>query len=171
MKESPSSPVASGFSRAASDPPQTTFVADEDDPEEHFQPAGGGGFKESFLAEVRRSKLGFYQMTVAQAHRIEVQGDRVVFEFTPVHRMMRDQLEGNRSWLEPLASRLAGRRMLVTSALVDAPAATSGGGSAEPGGRSAAGPSEELKAEAAAIPDMKTLLELLPLDIRNIEKM
>ena len=74
----------------------------EEDEEERPLATGSGGFKEAFLAEVRRSKVGFYQMTVAQAQRIDVQGDRVVFEFTPVHRLMRDQLEQNRAWLDSL---------------------------------------------------------------------
>ena len=120
----------------------------------------GGGFKDAFLAQVRQSKLAFYQMTVAQAYRIEVQGDRVLFEFTPVHQLMRDQFEQNRAWLEPLAARVAGRRMQIASAIVEAPA------KAEPasvGGP--AGPSADLKAEAAADPGMQAVLDVLPVEI------
>jgi hypothetical protein len=143
-------------------------VADDGEAEEEpAMPVGGTGFKEAFLGEVRRSKVGFYQMTVAQAHRIEVQGDRVVFEFTPTHKLMRDQLEQNRAWLEPLAARIAGRRMQVVSALVEAPA-PQGGGGAQGGGPDEAA---ALKAEAAADPDVKMLLDLLPAEIRDVEKM
>jgi len=116
-----------------------------------------------FLAQVRQSKLAFYQMTVAQAYRIDVQGDRVVFEFTPVHRLMRDQLEQNRGWLEPLAARVAGRRMQVVSTVVEAPP-----GAAPAAG--SAGPSPDLKAEAAADPGMQALLDLLPVEITDVEK-
>jgi DNA polymerase-3 subunit gamma/tau len=162
-------PAASAPSRPApTAPPQTTFVADDGEAEEEpAMPVGGTGFKEAFLGEVRRSKVGFYQMTVAQAHRIEVQGDRVVFEFTPTHKLMRDQLEQNRAWLEPLAARIAGRRMQVVSALVEAPA-PQGGGGAQGGGPDEAA---ALKAEAAADPDVKMLLDLLPAEIRDVEKM
>ncbi len=148
------------------DPPQTTFVAEEEEFEERPQALGSGGFKETFLAQVRQSKLAFYQMTVAQAYRIEVQGDRVVFEFTPVHRLMRDQLEQNRSWLEPLAARIAGRRMQVVSAIVDAPAKPERGGS----GGGVVGPAPDLKAQATADPAMQAVLDLIPVEITDVER-
>ena len=72
-----------------------------------------GGIKDSFLAEVQRTKAGFYRMTLSPAHRIEVEGDRIVFSFAPVHKMFKDQVESNRTWLEPLAARVAGRKMTV----------------------------------------------------------
>jgi DNA polymerase III subunit gamma/tau len=163
------------------DPPQSTFVADEpEDPEPSPQAAlPPGGFKDALLAEIRRAKQAFYQMTVAQAHRIDVQGDRVVFEFAPLHRMMRDQLEQSKAWLEPLAARIAGRRMQIVGTLVEAPETpapdrrpgAAGGAGTAGGPSSPAAPSADLKAEAAANPDMKTLLELLPVEIRDVEKM
>lgn len=119
------------------------------------------GLKDAFIEEVRRTKVGFYRMTVAQAHRIEVEGDRIVFSFTPAHRLLKDQLEQNRTWLEPLAARVAGRRMLVVGTMAEpasAPAAP-------------AGPPDDLKAEAAADPGMQTLLELMPLEIKDVERL
>jgi hypothetical protein len=135
-------------------------------------PAGepSAGFKESFLGEVRKTKLAFYQMTVAQAHRIDVQGDRVLFEFTPVHRLMRDQLEQSRGWLEPLAARVAGRRMQVASAIVEGgPKAEAGPAAASVSG-GASGPAPDLKSEAVADPGMQAVLDLLPVEITKVEK-
>jgi hypothetical protein len=58
----------------------------------------------------------FYGTVVAQAQRIDIEGDRVVFTFAPQHRALRVQLDQNRTWLDALASQLSGRRMTVTSA-------------------------------------------------------
>jgi DNA polymerase-3 subunit gamma/tau len=131
------------------------------------------GIKEAFLAEVRRAKSGFSSMVVAQAHRIEVEGDRILFSFAPAHRLMKDQVEQNRGWLEPLAARVAGRRMHVVGTTVEPSpepsAARRGGSDAAPEAPETR--SEDLKAEAVADPDMKTLLELIPLEIRDVEKM
>jgi DNA polymerase III subunit gamma/tau len=134
--------------------------------------APSGGLKDAFLAEVQRTKVGFFRMTVEQAHRIDVEGDRIVFTFAPTRRLMKDQLEQSRTWLEPLAARVAGRRIQVVAALADAQAApdvlAAESGAAPP--HAPAGPSEDLKAEAVADPGMKTLLELIPLEIKDVER-
>ena len=103
------------------------------------------GLKDAFIEEVRRAKDAFYKMTVAQAHRVDVDGDRIVFWFAPARRMCKEQVEKNRSWLEPLAARVAGRRMVVTANIAEA--------------------------EAAADPGMQTLLELMPLEIKDVERL
>jgi DNA polymerase-3 subunit gamma/tau len=123
------------------------------------------GLKDAFLAEVRRTKVGFYKMTVEQAQSVERQGDRLVFSFLPNQRLLKDQLEQNRTWLEPLAARIAGRRVHVTAVVVDAPVAPTAG-SPSP----TRAPQAELVAEVAADPDIKTLLELLPLEIKDVEQ-
>jgi hypothetical protein len=85
------------------------------------------------------------------------------------------QIEKNRAWLEPLAARVAGRRMLVVANIAEPAAAPplsrpdGSSGAANPA--ASPGPSEDLKAEAAADPGMKTLLELLPLEIKDVERM
>ena len=134
------------------------------------------GLKDAFIEEVRRAKDAFYKMTVAQAHRIDVEGDRIVFLFTAARRAGKDQIEKNRSWLEPLAARVAGRRIVVAANIAEpeaaAPASSPANGEApaKPAGASS-GPSEDLKAEAAADPGMQTLLELMPLEIKDIERL
>src|SRR5258708_3957658 len=89
-------------------------------------PRGAGGpnlnavaaadVKEAFLGEIRKTKKFFHGTVVAQAQRIDVEADRVVFVFGPQHRALRAQLEQNRPWLEAAASQLAGRKMTVTAA-------------------------------------------------------
>jgi DNA polymerase-3 subunit gamma/tau len=134
----------------------------------------GAGLRDAFIEEVRRTKEAFYRMTLAQAHLVEVEGDRIVFSFAPARRVGKSQIEKNRTWLEPLAARVAGRRMLVVANIAEPAAAPSA--SSPEGDRSSAnpappsGPSEDLKKEAAADPGMKTLLELIPLEIKDVER-
>jgi hypothetical protein len=130
--------------------------------------------RDAFIEEVRRAKEAFYRMTVAQANQVDVEGDRIVFSFAPARRAGKDQIEKNRTWLEPLAARVAGRRMLVVANIAEpspAPPLSSpdaGDNAAKP--QAPAGPSEDLKAEAVADPGMKTLLELMPLEIKDVER-
>jgi hypothetical protein len=74
-----------------------------------------GDLKEAFLAEVQSAKKYFYGTVIAQAHRIEVEGERIVVSYAPQHRTMRLQLDQNRPWLEEVASRVAGRKMTVVA--------------------------------------------------------
>ena len=45
----------------------------------------------------------FYGMVIAQAQKVEVEGDAIVFTFAPVHKSLKAQLEGKRAWIEQLA--------------------------------------------------------------------
>ena len=59
----------------------------------HVQPVAPEMLKDAFLAEVRKAKKFFYGTVVAQAQRIDIDGDRVVFTFAPQHRALRVQLD------------------------------------------------------------------------------
>ncbi len=138
--------------------------------------ASSVGLTDAFVEEVRRTKDAFYKMTVAQAHRVDVEGDRIVFSFAPARRVGKEQVEKNRAWLEPLAARVAGRRMVVAASISEPE--TAGPASSPASGAASAkspatpsGPPEDLKAEAAADPGMQTLLELMPLEIKDIERL
>ncbi len=72
--------------------------------------------KDAFLDEIKKSKKFFHGTVVAQAQRIDVDGDRIVFAFGPQHRTLREQLEQTRPWLEQTASDLAGRKMSIAAA-------------------------------------------------------
>ncbi|RPJ73807.1 MAG: hypothetical protein EHM24_07250, partial [Acidobacteria bacterium] len=167
--------------RAAVAPPTVTpaplaAAPVEDDEGPAMEADGGTGAKEALLAEIRRVKVGFYRMTVAQAERIEVHGDRVVFSFSAAHKFLKDQLDQAKPWLEPLAAKVTGRRMQVLGVLAEGRAEPAGPVPADDGPGSgqaprSSSPQADLKAEALADPEMKTLLELIPLEIRDVEKM
>jgi hypothetical protein len=129
------------------------------------------GFQDAFLEEVRRANAGFFMMGLAQAQRVEVESDRIVFTFAPPKRAAREVVEKGRTWLEPMAARVAGRRMLVMAVVSDAamPAAGSPGNGGSYANGAAAPLTDELKDRALSDPGMQTLLELMPLDIKSVE--
>jgi DNA polymerase-3 subunit gamma/tau len=143
-------PVASGFSRT---------------------------FKDSFLAEIRKTKAVFYNMFVAQAQKIEVVGDAVTFTFSANQRALRDQVEQNKAWLETVAQQIAGRRIVVTSTQDTSTAPgpeprASGNSSSDP--RAASPESDKkaaLKEQALADDSVQAMLEVFPAEIRDVEEM
>ena len=158
-----------GTATAPPAPPRTDAPAP--DPATPAAPEAAGGFKDAFLEEVRRANAGFYMMGPAQAQRIEVESDQIVFTFAPPKRAAREVMEKGRTWLEPLAARVAGRRMLVTTILADTalPSTGSPGSGSSHGTGPATLLTDELKAKASSDPGMQTLLELMPLDIKSVE--
>jgi DNA polymerase-3 subunit gamma/tau len=128
-------------------------------------------FKEQFLAEIQRSKAVFYGTVVAQAHRIDVDGDRVTFSFTPTQRAMRDQVEQNRAWVESVATKIAGSRIAVRTALIDAAPKGAAAGDEAEGARVPAAKAPDLKAVALGDAGVQALLDVFPADIREVEEM
>ena len=123
--------------------------------------------KETFLAEIRKAKIFFYNTVVAQAHKIEFGPDRVTFTFLPTHRTLREQLEQNRAWLETIASTIAGKRMTIAAVQAEAPAA--------PEPAKAAASAEPLKPadlKAAAMSDaaVQAMLDVFPTEIEDVEE-
>jgi DNA polymerase-3 subunit gamma/tau len=139
--------------------------------------------KEAFLAEVKKSKKFFHGTVVAQAQRIDVEGDAIVFVFTPQHRALRTQLDQIRPWLEETAARLAGRKMRVISDEGErAPAnelregnEPAEGSASEPVGESEGrSPSEKkdaLKQRALSDSGVQAMLDVFAAQIRDIEEM
>src|SRR5262245_28808313 len=72
-------------------------------------------FKDAFLAEIRKNKVAFYNMVVAQARTIEVGADRVVFTFSASQRALKEQVEQNKAWLESIALQAGGRKVTVAA--------------------------------------------------------
>lgn len=130
--------------------------------------------KEAFLDEIRKGKKFFHGTVVAQAQRIDVAGDRIVFVFAPQHQTLRVQLDQTRSWLEETASRLAGRKITVSSAEgVAAPAAApseqpnaAGAKASQPEDRARA-----LKERAMSDTGVQAMLDVFAAEIRDIEEM
>ena len=109
----------------------------------------------------------FYNTVVAQAQKIEFGPERVTFSFLPAHRMLREQVETNKQWLEQIASGVAGKRMTVGAAQaegVPAPVAAAAG----------PGPSQpkppDLKTTAMADSAVQAMLDVFPAEIENVEE-
>jgi DNA polymerase-3 subunit gamma/tau len=123
--------------------------------------------KDSLLAEIRAGKGFFYNTVVAQAQKIDVDGDRVTFTFLPAHRALREQFDQSRAWLEAAAERLTGRKISVTAvqSAGDTPAP-------EPEQKSSTAPAKrDLKAEALSSTGVQALLDVFPAEIRDVEEM
>jgi DNA polymerase-3 subunit gamma/tau len=143
--------------------------------------------KDAFLGEIRKAKKFFYGTVVAQAQRIDVEGDKVVFAFGPQHRALRVQLEQNRPWLEAAATQLAGRNMAVTAAEgAGAPLVPPKPGFAAEGGKP--GPAgaggtpmtavegghdrqQSLKERALSDTGVQTMLDVFAAEIKDVEEM
>jgi DNA polymerase-3 subunit gamma/tau len=126
--------------------------------------AGEGG-RDAFLLEIRKSKQMFYNTVVAQAQKIEFGPERVTFSFLPAHRMLREQFETNRQWLEQIATAVAGRRMTVGAAQADAvPEPVAAGPSASPS------KPPDLKTTAMADSAVQAMLDVFPAEIENVEE-
>ncbi len=127
-----------------------------------------GNFKDAFLAEIRKGKPVLYNMCVAQAQRIEVNGDRAVFTFAAGQRALREQFEQNRAWLESAAQQAAGRKIAVAAVQLEAaPAPAAGPGEPPPPPDRKA----ELRQQALAEPGIQAMLEVFPAEIRDVEEM
>jgi DNA polymerase-3 subunit gamma/tau len=129
--------------------------------------------RDAFLDEVRKSKKFFYGTVVAQAQRIDIDGDKVVFTFAPQHKALRVQLDQTKVWLDALASRLAGRKMTVVSA-EGAPAASPARAGAAPA--AAADPAAkdrqtDLRQQALADSGVQAMLDVFAAEIKDIEEM
>ena len=131
-------------------------------------------FKDALLAEIRSGKAFFYNTIVAQAQKIEVAEDRVTFTFLPTHRMLREQFEQSRSWLEQTAERVAGRRVIVEAVEGGAGQAAGDAGRAErsaPAADAPGGARRDLKAEAMSSTTVQAVLDVFPAEIRDVEEM
>jgi DNA polymerase-3 subunit gamma/tau len=121
--------------------------------------------KDAFLAEIKASKVFFYNTVVAAAYRVDVTPERVTLAFLPNQKVPRQQAEGARAWLEDLAERVSGRRIPVVVAVADAPAGTpSPAPAAEPASE------EDLRKEALSDPTVQALFEIFPVERSKVEE-
>ncbi len=106
-----------------------------------------GPFKDAFLAEIRKNKVAFYNMVVAQARTIDIGADRIEFTFSANQRALREQVEQNKAWLESMALQAGGRRFTVvaTQDSSTAPSSEPRASSPEPRATSPESPSPELR--------------------------
>ena len=125
-------------------------------------------FKDAFLDEIRRVKKFFHGTVIAQAQRIDVDGDRVVITFGPQHRALRSQLEQTRPLLETIAAQLSGRKMSVVAAEGTPPPPTRSAPGAPPvqDEKKAA-----LREQALADSGVQAMLDVFAAEIKDVEEM
>ena len=127
------------------------------------------GFKDALLAEIRKSKVVFYNTVVAQAQKIEVTAERVTFTFSAAQRALRDMFEQNRAWLESLAQQVAGRKSRGDERQSDLDSAGRCRSASEDA--PAADKKSALREQALADAGVQALLEVFPAEIRDVEEM
>jgi len=158
------SSVASGFSRTEKPAAVASGVSRTD-----------ASVKDALLTEVRKAQGVFYNTVLAQAKKVEFEGDRITFVFSPTQRTMKDMFEQKRTWLETLAQQVSGRKMTV--AAVQGADVQRDSGEPPAGLPPAAAKPEAqdkksaLREQALADASVQALLEVFPAEIRDVEEM
>jgi DNA polymerase III gamma/tau subunit len=149
-------------SPAASSAPAARSTAPVPAPVE--SPKAAGDLKTALLTSIREQSRTFYGMVVAQAQKIEIEGNAVVFTFAPVHKTLRTQLGHKRAWVEQLAQALAGRKMTVVDReAAPAPAAEADAAAAE-------AHQADLRARVQAEPAVQAVLDVFGGQIEDVEE-
>jgi len=153
--------------QAASAPPQAAEARREkSDPggAKTPDPAPGTDLKSALLSSIREQNKAFYGMVLAQAQKIEVDGNAVVFTFAPVHKSLRLQLESRKAWVEQLAHAVSGRRVAVVTRESEAP---------PPAAPAEAGDEKrqaELRSRAKAEPSVQAVLDVFGGEVEDVEE-
>jgi DNA polymerase-3 subunit gamma/tau len=148
-KSSAPAPPAPAPSRAAAPSAPATPVAD---------------VKGAVLGSIREQEKLFYNMCVAQARSIDVEGDAIVFSFLPVHKVLKAQFEAKRAKIEQLAQAAAGRRIAIVVREA-APVETAAAGPDPAVARRA-----ELEVRAKAEPAVQAVLDVFGGEIEDVEE-
>jgi DNA polymerase-3 subunit gamma/tau len=128
-------------------------------------PSAPGPLKDALLDAIRKGNKTLYSTAIAQAYRVEVGEDTLTFSFGPQHRIMAQQIEQKRAWLEGMAEQVAGRRLRVIVREADGPPAGAAQGSpAEAADR------ERLRERALAETAVQAMLDVFPAEIRDVEE-
>jgi DNA polymerase-3 subunit gamma/tau len=139
--------------------------------------AGGGDLKDAFLAQVKASKVFFYNTVVAQAFRVDVTPSRITFTFLPNQRVPRQQCEDMKGFLEDVALKVSGQRIAVTVAVAEASAsavptvAAGATAASKPVAAAPAADEESLRREAMSDPSVQALFEIFPVEKSKVEEM
>jgi DNA polymerase-3 subunit gamma/tau len=133
--------------------------------------ADAAALKTALLEELKKTKKFFYGTVIAQAQRIDIEGDRLVLAFAPGQGALRIQLEQSRPWLEEVVTRLGGRKITVGGVEGPGPAP----GKASAAARGAAGASDgdaqtALKQKAMADSGVQAMLDVFGTDIKEVEE-
>ncbi len=122
---------------------------------------GEKDLKSACMAKLQRTRKVLYGTVIAQARRIVFDGDRITFTFGTNQKTLQDQLKDQCSWVEKTASEIAGKKMrvVVEQENVDELVSTS-----------PLVANESRKAEVMDDPTVQAMLDVLPGEIRDIEK-
>ena len=120
--------------------------------------------KADILAAIRAQKKLLYGTVVAQAQRIELDGDTLTFMFGPAHKLLRSQLEAQRASVEALALEAAGRRITIRTVEGQPLPGESGVPSDAERRR------EELKKKALEQPSVQSVLDVFGAEIQEVEE-
>jgi len=114
---------------------------------------------------------------VASAYRIDATTSGITFVFLPNQKNAKAQCEEQKSWLQSLAEKVAGKPVPVTIAVADATgapaAAPARGASGELRRDEPAAPkpsAEDVRAEAMANSTVQAVLEIFPVEKTTIEE-
>jgi DNA polymerase-3 subunit gamma/tau len=124
----------------------------------------GTDVKAAVLSTIREQDKTLYGMVIAQAQKIEVEADAMVFTFAPAHKSLMAQLERKRSWIEQLAASAGGRKLAVIAR--EAPAAPAPATVIDPTATRQA----ELRARAKAEPSVQAMLDVFGGEIEDVEE-
>jgi hypothetical protein len=149
-------PTAAPAASSSSAPPQAARAPAP-------APGASGDPKAALLAAIREQNRMFYGMVVAQAQKVSIEDDTIVFTFAAVHRHLRTQLEGKRAWIEQLAEAAAGRHLSVVGHELSPVAQAEDRPQGDP--RRA-----DLVARAKAEPTVQAVLDVFGGEIENIEE-
>ena len=119
--------------------------------------------KTAILTAIRKQKQLLYGTSIAQAQRIEIDGDTIAFTFNVGQKLLRSQLEQQKAAVEEIASGAAGRKMTVRTIEVQAPA-----GATAPSAEDRR--KEELKKKALEQPSVQSLIDVFGADIQEVEE-
>jgi len=129
-------------------------------------PNGGTDVKSALLATLRESNKVFYNVVVATAQKVEIEGDQIVFTFAPVHKTLRSQLEGKRAWIEQLAQNASGRKRTVVAREGQPTASPAAAKGEDP----TAAKQADLRARAKAEPAVQNVLDVFGGEIEDVQE-
>jgi len=120
--------------------------------------------KPAVLAAIREGNKALYSMVIAQAQKVDFEGDNLVMTFAPAHKALKGQLEGKRAWIEQLAKSITGRTIKLV---------TKDGEAAPPAAKKddvSAARHAELKARAKAAPTVQAVLDVFGGEVDTVEE-
>ena len=125
------------------------------------EPHGPEAGTAEILVELKRAKKFFYGTVVAQAQRVDLEGDKLIFGFTSGQQTLASQVKQNRAWLEQIASTVIGRKIMVSTEQ----------GESKVDAEFAEVASDDLRQQAMNDPLVQSVLEVFPAEIADVEKL